>query len=189
MCDWQTLLSALRDHPTGLLLLDRQLWRDASSRRLLPVPGANAGMRILVFCDAVEISVVAEAIAYGVSGCLPAASTPSQWINAIDVVLREDVAMPRKLLAQALKKAQRLRADDAEPVSVAVPDAVVQTESLTERERDVIRCVTGGMTNKEIGRHLGISHATVKTHLHHVFGKLKVGRRVLLLAGHPSAVQ
>ena len=36
------------------------------------------------------------------------------------------------------------------------------------------------MTNKEIARQLDISITTVKTHLQHIFSKLKVGRRMQL---------
>jgi FixJ family two-component response regulator len=37
-------------------------------------------------------------------------------------------------------------------------------ESLTPREQDVMRCVVGGMLNKQIGLKLGISEITVKAH-------------------------
>src|ERR1700730_16551512 len=37
-------------------------------------------------------------------------------------------------------------------------------ESLTPRERDVMRCVVAGMLNKQIGMKLGISEITVKAH-------------------------
>jgi DNA-binding NarL/FixJ family response regulator len=37
------------------------------------------------------------------------------------------------------------------------------------------------MTNKEIARQLGISDKTIKTHLDHIFDKLKINRRMQLL--------
>ncbi len=48
---------------------------------------------------------------------------------------------------------------------------------LSEREREVLRCVAEGMANKLIARELGISEKTVKTHLTHVFQQIGVTDR------------
>ncbi len=50
-------------------------------------------------------------------------------------------------------------------------------ESLTERELDVLRLAARGMTNREIGHDLGISHRTVQGHLASVYEKLGVSSR------------
>jgi DNA-binding CsgD family transcriptional regulator/tetratricopeptide (TPR) repeat protein len=55
-------------------------------------------------------------------------------------------------------------------------------ESLTPTELEVVRLVTQGLTNVEIGRRLFISRRTVETHLSHVFGKLGVSSRGQLAA-------
>jgi DNA-binding NarL/FixJ family response regulator len=49
--------------------------------------------------------------------------------------------------------------------------------SLTEREREVLRCVVRGAGNKEIAAELGIAEPTVKAHLVHIFEKLGVENR------------
>lgn len=54
--------------------------------------------------------------------------------------------------------------------------------SLTPTELEVVRLVTQGLTNVEVGRRLFISRRTVETHLSHVFGKLDVSSRVQLAA-------
>jgi DNA-binding CsgD family transcriptional regulator len=51
---------------------------------------------------------------------------------------------------------------------------------LTEREQEVAELVSHGYTNSEIARLLGISLATVKTHLIHAFGKFDVNNRAAL---------
>lgn len=51
------------------------------------------------------------------------------------------------------------------------------TTALSPREVEVLRRVAGGSSNKEIGRHLHISEATVKSHLLNIFSKLEVNDR------------
>ena len=48
---------------------------------------------------------------------------------------------------------------------------------LSDREVEVLTLVARGASNKEIGKQLWISDATVKTHLTHIFGKLGVSDR------------
>ncbi len=44
---------------------------------------------------------------------------------------------------------------------------------LSEREREVLALIVGGLTNKEIGRALGLSPRTVETHRANLFDKLE----------------
>jgi len=57
---------------------------------------------------------------------------------------------------------------------VRTPEAI---EALTEREREVLRLLVQGHSNKEIGRDLQISEDTVKTHVKHIMAKLGVQSR------------
>jgi DNA-binding NarL/FixJ family response regulator len=49
---------------------------------------------------------------------------------------------------------------------------------LTDREREILACAAAGRSNKEIADQLCVSLDTVKTHLHHIYQKLKVSGRV-----------
>ena len=50
--------------------------------------------------------------------------------------------------------------------------------SLTEREREILECLTKGLNNKTIARALGISDTTVKVHIKHLLSKLKLTSRL-----------
>jgi len=54
-------------------------------------------------------------------------------------------------------------------------------ESLTSAEKEVVRLVSEGMTNPEVGRRLFISPRTVGHHLTHVFDKLGIRSRGALI--------
>jgi RNA polymerase sigma factor (sigma-70 family) len=52
--------------------------------------------------------------------------------------------------------------------------------ALTKRERQIVRLVCDHQSNKEIGRQLNVSEATVKVHLQHIYQKLAIHNRRLL---------
>ena len=62
-------------------------------------------------------------------------------------------------------------------------------KGLTKREQQVVAVLLEGRSNREIARRLGITEGTVKIHLHNVFQKTGVIRRVALItkvmAGRP----
>ena len=50
-------------------------------------------------------------------------------------------------------------------------------EQLSAREIEVLEALSKGLGNREIGKNLHISEATVKTHLIHIYAKLGVNDR------------
>jgi two-component system nitrate/nitrite response regulator NarL len=79
-------------------------------------------------------------------------------------VIAED--MTSKLVAQ-------MRRPAVAPVRVGDP-----TEALTARERDIIRELSRGASNKEIARALDLAESTVKIHVRNILRKLKLASRV-----------
>jgi two-component system response regulator DctR len=60
-------------------------------------------------------------------------------------------------------------------------DLQEKVAALTERERDVMRLVAGGLPNKLVADELGISVRTVEVHRAHVFEKMNVKSAVELV--------
>ena len=62
------------------------------------------------------------------------------------------------------------------------PKPDVRLDALSPREREVASLVAEGLSNKEIGRRLFISLATVKDHMHHILTKTGLGSRAAVTA-------
>ncbi len=52
-----------------------------------------------------------------------------------------------------------------------------EIKGVAEKEKEIIRYVTQGLTNKEIASRLSVSEQTVKAHLNRIFRKLNVSNR------------
>lgn len=87
-----------------------------------------------------------------------------------DTAWAEGAALSNK---EAIAYAQRGRGERKRPTS--------GWASLTPTERDVVRLVSDGLGNKDIGMRLFISPRTVQTHLTHVYAKLGLTSRVQLV--------
>jgi DNA-binding NarL/FixJ family response regulator len=64
----------------------------------------------------------------------------------------------------------------------------VTARECTDREQQIVRLLLRGMTNKQIAQSLGIAEDTVKKHLQHVYKKLGVRRRALLIVDAAAAM-
>jgi two-component system nitrate/nitrite response regulator NarL len=51
---------------------------------------------------------------------------------------------------------------------------------LTERQQEIVRELSEGVSNKEIGRRLGLAEGTVKIHLNRIYRKLGIANRTAL---------
>ena len=107
--------------------------------------------------------------------------------GAYGVILKD---VPLETLVQSLREiatGQRLLAlpsvnhvIPSEQKSIAIAESVLT--ALTERERQIMRLVSEGLSNKQIGRRLNIADGTIKQHLHHIYQKLEISNRTVLAA-------
>ena len=89
--------------------------------------------------------------------------------------VRKD-AEPETLLA-AIRAVARGRTYVDPGLMKQITGAGPPNDDLTARERDVLRHLALGQSNKEVAAALAISEETVKTHVAHLFGKLDVENR------------
>lgn len=156
--------AAIKPH---VLLLELLPADEAQGWRLLArVHEASAASRILLLCDGCSHHEVVGLIQRGVDGCLLKTSEAAFQARAVVAVHAGETWFGRNALLEAL----RSRIAGA-PALVSAPGAD-ETESLTQRERQILGLIGNALTNKEIARRLKISDNTVKTHLHRIYVKL-----------------
>jgi DNA-binding NarL/FixJ family response regulator len=124
--------------------------------------------RVLILTTYDLDEYVYAALAAGASGFLLKSVPTPQLVQGIRVVV-EGAA----LLAPSLTK-RLVERHLAAPAGVA-PAAL---RGLTEREREVLTQIARGLSNAEIAAELFVSEATVKTHVNHLLGKLRLRDRV-----------
>lgn len=85
-------------------------------------------------------------------------------------------------LANAIRSAHAgrmtLSPEAAQVLAQSVTQSHLPGNELTERERDVLRCMVEGMNNNEVAQKLVVSLGTVKFHVSNIFQKLGVDSRV-----------
>jgi DNA-binding NarL/FixJ family response regulator len=130
------------------------------------------GVRVVILTTFETDEYVFEAIRAGASGFLVKDTDPADLLRAVRVVARGDA-----LLTPSVTR--RLIADVAARARVGAP--VPGLDELTEREREILVLVAGGLSNDDIADRLAISPMTVKTHVSRVMGKLVARDRAQLV--------
>jgi DNA-binding NarL/FixJ family response regulator len=145
----------------------------AATRELLACePSVRPRVLILTTFDCDEN--LFEALRAGASGFLVKDAEPSELLRAIRVIARGEALLSphvtRRLILEFASRPERCG---------ATPE---QLQWLTEREREVMTLVAGGLSNRQIAQELVISVATAKTHVSRAMRKLHAHDRAQLVA-------
>ncbi|HKF14517.1 MAG TPA: response regulator transcription factor [Gaiellaceae bacterium] len=136
-----------------------------ATRRIL---AADETARILILTTFDLDEYVYEALRAGASGFVLKDDPPEQLLGAIRVVAGGDALLSPAITKRVIKRFAR----------VPQPSPPKELEELTERELDVFRLISRGLSNAEIGQELYITDTTVKTHITHILQKLNLRDRV-----------
>jgi len=172
--DGEAALRVCRDtHPDVVLMDIRMPGRDglAATRDIVADPRL-AGTRVIVLTTFAEDAYIFDALRAGASGFLVKDTEPAELLHAVRVVHGGEA-----LLSPGVTR--RLVEEFAARSRPAAPDH--RLDVLTEREREVLALVAGGLSNDEIARTLVVSPATAKTHVSRAMVKLGVRDRAQLV--------
>ena len=143
-----------------VVLMDLQLPKLDGVGAIQAIRDANSDANILVLTTYDSDADIVRAIEAGATGYLLKDTPREELFRAIRAVAVGDSVLAPTVATRVMS---RMRAP--------------AEEKLTVREIEVLELVAKGASNKEIGKSLSISVATVKTHLIHIYGKLGVDDR------------
>ena len=121
----------------------------------------SSGAKVVVLTTFSDRERILGALDAGAIGYLLKDSEPEQIVDGIRAAAREEAPLDPRAASRLLEARRR-------------PGPA---QELTDREREVLELLASGLSNKQIGRRLGIAEKTVKAHLSNVFRTIDVQDR------------
>jgi DNA-binding NarL/FixJ family response regulator len=150
--------------PADVVVLDYWL-PDGTGAQAVAALRAYRPDATMVFLSADDSDeVILAALEAGASGYLVKSAGGADVAVAVRRAAEGEILMPARQLAALLTRRREQARQQTERSR--------QMASLTARERQILGLMSEGMDNREIAVRLGISYATVRSHVRHLLGKL-----------------
>ncbi|EDY48322.1 two-component system response regulator [Streptomyces clavuligerus] len=130
------------------------------------VRSVHPAVRTVVLAEKDDPRRAALALQAGACGWVAKDCSLQRLLAVIRGVLRDETHLPPALLTGVLRELTAARKHRTESERLV--------ESLTPREREVLRCMVAGLGRKAVAERLFLSPHTVRTHMQNVLGKLGV---------------
>lgn len=170
-------LEAVERLRPDVVLLDLRLPDRPGTAACRDITKRHPSVKVLMLTSSTDERNVQEAITAGAQGYLLKDNDGATLVAAIT-----SVASGRSILDPSL-------ADQVVRIVKHRPgmSAVERIKTLSAQEQRVVKLLSDGLTNKEIGEQLGLTEKTVKNYLATVFDKLGISRRAQAAALHVEA--
>jgi DNA-binding NarL/FixJ family response regulator len=167
-CDETEALSALASEPVDLVLVDLDRVDERGVAIVAAVRSA-VDVRVMATTELATSPLVELALAAGACGVLPVEREPAHLLAAFRRALAGELVLPVAELPTLVDRLWQARARRTEHAMLS---------TLTGREREILCALADGGTTAEIAAALGISRATVQSHVKNVLCKLGVHSKV-----------
>ena len=169
--DGTTCIAAIRNLLPDVAILDMSLPGLTGLEILTIANSESLSTRLVFFTASIEDRELVMSAAAGAYGIIPKDVELDILLQSLRQVADGQRLLPLPSSDQAVSREQS---------NIAVSDNALTV--LTDREQQIMRLVSEGLSNKEIGRRLNISDGTIKQHLHHIYQKLEISNRTVLAA-------
>lgn len=149
------------------------LWNYAGTKVFDVMAGLRARdikLPMIVTGHRMDDEALYKAITFGAKGCVEEGASAEEYARALRVVHEGSVWFPRRVLSMFVERVNDLEATSLPP----------SRRIITDREKEVLKLLVTGCSNKEIGVPLGIVERTVKAHLAKLMRKVGVQNRIEL---------
>ncbi len=153
-----------------LCLVDLDMPGAGSLEGVAGIMAAAPETRLLVVSGLDDDDLLLDLLAAGVAGFAPKASSVEVLGAAMELVLAGGRYLPPRLAELAARNGRPGAAPPAARLAAA-------REPLTARQLEVLKLMAAGQSNKDIARALGLSPATVKTHVAQIIGIIGAANR------------
>ena len=154
-----------------VVLMDMRLADGDGVQATTQVLEVSPATRVLVLSASDEREDVLEAVKAGATGYLVKSASKAELSDAVRATAAGRAVFTPSLAGLVLGEYRRIATS---------PDSGPARPSLTERETEVLRYVAKGLSAKQIGEKLSLSHRTVENHVQATFRKLQVANRLEL---------
>jgi two-component system nitrate/nitrite response regulator NarL len=165
------LKQTINDEKPSLLLIDIGLGAVNGLDLLAQLQRQNIDTPVVVLTMSESDGDLAKALRSGVRGYLVKDMPPKEVIQGLRSAADGNFVIAPKMASRMADLWQTQSLNNHQ---------VGAEKQLTDREKEVLRLVAQGKTNKIIARELDISHNTVKLHVKHIMSKLSINSRVEL---------
>ena len=160
-------LHLIEEHRPDVAVLDIRMPEVTGVEATRKVKEHFPQVRVLILTAYDDDPYVFALLQAGADGYVLKTASGDELVRAVRTVHRGESALSPEIAGKVVRQA----------VSGRPESAADQVETLTDRELDVLRLASRGLTNRAIGHDLGISHRTVQGHLASIYGKLGVNSR------------
>lgn len=182
-------LKLATQHAPEVVLLDNHLPGVHGVDVLPQLMALSPAPQVIMLTVSEDADDLSQALARGASGYLLKTVDGDELVASIRRVRNgQSVVSPEmtgKLFAAYRQAVAAAPAPEASPEPAEAPEpqaraseSALAASKLSPREREILREIARGASNKEIARTLKIAETTVKIHVQHIFRKLNLSSRV-----------